>query len=262
MEEAYEILDYLPIDDLEVNDYITPLFNSALVTFEKEEYQFSYFALHLIFMTNIYSFIWKIGQFYKERYEDSLLFARPYNGCQIDFKEIKSVFDFSNIPEKDIFEFFSLIGVEKSYIKSTKGLIDARNQMAHATGKFQISDEDKFNNALRELVSVLRQLQTKLELTIREWYKSELLNYAQNGLAESHLTISDYIDSVFLTSHGLSKKDLIACVKFGLSRFRDRDQFDLSNVELDRIKDFHEALKTRYAEIMGIEYSEIESTIH
>ena len=54
MEEAFEILDYLPSDDLEVNDYVTPLFNSALVTFEKEEYQFSYFALHLIFMTNIY----------------------------------------------------------------------------------------------------------------------------------------------------------------------------------------------------------------
>ncbi len=260
MEEVYEILDYLPIDDLEVNDYVTPLFNSTLVTFEKEEYQFSYFALHLIFMTNIYSFIWKIGQFYKERYEDSLLFARPYNGCQVDFKEIKSVFDFSNIPEKDIFEFFSLIGVEKSYIKSIKSLIDARNQMAHATGKFQISTEVEFNDAIRELMSVLENLQTKLNLTIREWYKFELLNYAKTELEESHLTISDYIDSVFLTNHGFSKKDLIACVQFGLSRFRDKDQFDLSKVEIDRIKEFHEVLKIKYAEIMGIEYSEIEST--
>ena len=262
MEEEYDILDYLPIDDLEVNDYVTPLFNSALVTFEKEEYQFSYFALHLIFMTNIYSFIWKIGQFYKERYEDSLLFARPYNGCKVDFKEIKSVFDFSNIPEKDIFEFFSLIGVEKSYIKSIKSLIDARNQMAHATGKFQISNYEEFNNAIGELGSVLGNLQTKLNLTIREWYKSELLNYAKDGLEESHLTITDYIDSVFLTSHGFSKKDLVACVEFGLSRFRNREQFDLSDAKLDSIKEFHEALKTRYAEIMGIEYSEIETTTH
>ena len=60
MEESYEILDYLPIDDLEVNDYVGPLFKSSLVTYEKEEYQFSYFAVHLIFMTYIYLTIWKI----------------------------------------------------------------------------------------------------------------------------------------------------------------------------------------------------------
>jgi len=250
MEESYQILDYLPIDDLEVNDYVTPLFNSALVTFEKEEYQFSYFALHLIFMTNIYSSIWKIGQFYKERYHDSLLFARPYSGCEVNFKDIKSVFEFSHLPEKDIFEFFSLIGVDNSYIKSIKGLIDTRNQMAHATGKIQISSVDNFNAAIKELISVLEHLQSKLNLTIRDWYKAELLNFAKNTLPENYPTVTDYINDVFLNVYGFSKKDISACNEFGLSKFSDRTLFSLEIDELNRIKEFHKSLKKRYAEIM------------
>lgn len=252
IEEAYNILDYLPIDDLEVNDYITPLLNSALVTFEKEEYQFSYFALHLIFMTNIYSSIWKIGQFYKERYHDSLLFARPYSGCEVNFKEIKSVFEFSHLPEKDIFEFFSLIGVENSYIKSIKGLIDTRNQMAHATGKFQISTVDNFNAAVRQLNSVLEYLQSSLNLTIRDWYKAELLSYSKNPLAENYPTITDYINDVFLNRYGFSKKDLTACNEFGLNKLKNRRLSMLTAEELGKVIAFHGALKKRYAEIMEI----------
>lgn len=259
IEEADEILDYLPIDDLEVNDYINPLFKSALVTFEKEEYQFSYFALHLIFMTNIYSSIWKIGQFHKERYEDSLLFARPYNGCEVNFKDIKSVFEFSHLPEKDIFEFFSLIGVENSYIKSIKGLIDTRNQMAHATGKFQISSVENFNSAIRELVSVLENLQSKLNLTIRDWYKGELLHFANNTLAEDYPTLTDYINNVFLNRFGFSKKDLTACYEFGLNKLKNRRLSKLTVDEIKKIIEFHETFKKRYAEIMEIEYSEIEA---
>jgi hypothetical protein len=116
MDEAFEIFDYLPIEDIEVNGYTKPLYNSAIVTYEKEEYQFSYFAMHLIFMSFIYSTVWKIGQFHKEKYEDSLLFARPYNGSNVDFKEISSVFEYSHLPEKDIFEFFALIDIDNGYI--------------------------------------------------------------------------------------------------------------------------------------------------
>lgn len=36
MEEVYEILEYLPIDDVEVNDYVSPLFNSSSVTYKKK----------------------------------------------------------------------------------------------------------------------------------------------------------------------------------------------------------------------------------
>ena len=55
MSDFNEIEQYLSIDDLEITNYVRPLFESAIVTYEKEQYQFSYFAIHLIFMTYIYS---------------------------------------------------------------------------------------------------------------------------------------------------------------------------------------------------------------
>ena len=207
MEEAYEILEYLPIDDVEVNDYVKPLFDSASVTYEKEQYQFSYFAIHLIFMTYIYSTVWKIGQFHKDKYEYSLLFARPYNGKEVDFKAVTSIFKYSHLPEKDIFEFFALIGLENGFIKSTKKLIDYRNEMAHATGKIEISSEEKFNLAIDEILSVTAKIHEKLSFTIKDWYRAELLQYAKNELDEQYASILDYINSVFI-------KDITSIRKF------------------------------------------------
>lgn len=253
MEEAYEILDYLPIDDLEVNDYVRPLYNSALVTYEKEEYQFSYFAMHLIFMTYIYVTVWKISQFHKDKYEHSLLFARPYNGKEVNFKEITTVFDFSHLPEKDIFEFFALIGIDNGYIKSTKKLIDYRNDMAHATGKFQIYSEEKFNVAIREILNVTKELHDKLSLTIRAWYQETLLSFARNGLPTDYATPTEFITDELINKLSFSKKDLEVCKNFGLSRFRNQDEFNLSPAEIEKIKEFHESVKEQYNNLIGDE---------
>lgn len=253
MEEAYEILDFLPIDDLEVNDYVRPLYNSAFVTHEKEEYQFSYFAMHLIFMTYIYLTVWKISQFHKDKYEHSLLFARPYNGKEVDFKEIKTIFDFSHLPEKDIFEFFTLIGLDNGYIKSTKKLIDYRNDMAHATGKIQIYSVEKFDDAIREILNVTKKIHEKLSLTIKAWYKDVLLNYAKNGLTEDYATPTDFITVEFINILSFSKKDLEICKDFGLSKFKNRDDFDLTPEEIEKIKEFHEAVKEQYNNLIGDE---------
>jgi hypothetical protein len=45
MDEAYELSEYLPIEDISVYDYTNALFQSADVNFEKDKYQFSYFAI-------------------------------------------------------------------------------------------------------------------------------------------------------------------------------------------------------------------------
>ncbi len=261
MEEVYEILEYMPIDDFEVNNYVKPLFDSASVTFEKEQYQFSYFGIHLIFMTYIYSTVWKIGQFHKANYEHSLLFARPYNGSDVNLKEIKSIFEYSQLPEKDIFEFFALIGLDNGYIKSTKKLIDYRNEMAHATGKFQISSTNDYDDAIKEIINVSAKIHENLSLTIREWYKEELLKYAKNELSEQYSSSLDYINNIFLNRLSFSQKELLVCKEFGLSKLKNRDESGLSREEIERIVEFHESIKKKYADIIGEEYKEDEERV-
>jgi hypothetical protein len=250
MDELYDILEYLPIEDVEVSDYVSPLFNSALVTYEKEEYQFSYFAIHLIFMTYIYSTVWKIAQFHKDKYEHSLLFARPYNGTDINLKEVTSIFHYSYLPEKDIFEFFALIGLDNGYIKNIKKLIDMRNEMAHATGKMQISSEIDFKNAFVEILKIIENIHKHLANTIRVWYRDELLFYAKNELDEDKFSSSsDYINENFINTYHFSIKELKVCKEFGLNKLKNRDECGLTRVEIDRLIEFHQSLKSQYAEL-------------
>jgi len=251
MDDAYEMLEYLPIEDVEVNDYVRPLFNSALATYEKAEYQFSYFAMHLIFMTYIYLTVWKISQYHKDNYEHSLLFARPYNGKEVDFREIKTIFDYSHLPEKDIFEFFALIDMDNGYIKSTKKLIDYRNEMAHATGKIEITSEEKFNLAISEILSVTVKIHEKLSSTIREWYRDELLYYAENELSEEFESTLDYITNIFINKYSFSQKEFLVCKEFGLNKLKHRDESGLTVEKIARIVEFHESVKEKYAEVVG-----------
>jgi len=253
MDEIFELYEYMPIEDVEISDYTKPLFNSVNVTYEKEQYQFSYFAVHLIFMTYIYSTVWKIRQFHKENYEHSLLFARPYNGSEVNLKEISSIFEFSHLPEKDIFEFFALIGLENSYIKSTKKLIKYRNEMAHATGRFQIATENDYDNAIKEIVNVTVKIHEKLSLTIRDWYKQELVHYAKTELDEQYSSIHDYIDNIFIKTLSFSQRELLVCKEFGLNKLKNRDESGLTRDEIAKIVEFHKAIKEKYNEITGEE---------
>lgn len=246
MEDVYDILNYLPIDDLEVHDYVGPLLNSALITYEKEQYQFAYFALHLVFMTAIYGFVWKISQFHKEKYEDSLLFARPYNGTSVDFKNVQSLFAYSKMPEKDIFEFLSLVGLDNSFIKSVKRLIDTRNEMAHASGQIRIATSESFDRAIKELLSILGNIQKKLNNTIKNWYKEELNKIAKNGIDTEFEDAQDYIKSVFVDRLSFSRYDLQTCSECGVSKFKDRKHFDFSDAELEQLQSFHSTLKNLY----------------
>ncbi len=251
MENVYELLDYLPLEDIEVNDYVRPLINSAQVTYEKGEYQFSYFAVHLIFMTNIYTTVWQVSQFYKERYNHSLLFARPYNGKEVKLDEITSVFEFSKLPEKDIFEFFRLIGLDDSYVKSTKKLIDYRNEMAHATGKIQIYSQEAFDNAIDEILSVTKKIHDCLSLTIREFYKDILINYAKENPEYTNDNPKDFIQIEFIKNLSFSKKDLEVCRDFGLNKLKDWKVSGLSKEEISRVVEFHTVMKEYYNDLFG-----------
>lgn len=249
MDSIYELLDYLPLEDIEVNDYVQPLLNSAEVTYEKGEYQFSYFAVHLIFMTNIYTTVWQVSQFYNERYNHSLLFARPYNGKEVKLDEIKSVFEYSKLPEKDIFEFFRLIGLDNSYLMSTKKLIDYRNEMAHATGKIQIDSEEKFDLALEEIISVTKKIHTCLSLTIREFYREKLIKYAKGEIEGNFL--NDFVQIELMKNLSFSKKDLEICKECGINKLKNWKVSGLSKEEIKKVVGFHNSTKNYYTDSFG-----------
>lgn len=100
-----EILKYMPIDPVDtedINSYIQNIVNLIAVNYKYSQYQFAYFGFHLLYMTYIYCTTWKISKINPERYNDAVLFARPYEGKKIDLRNVESVFEYSNMPEKDL----------------------------------------------------------------------------------------------------------------------------------------------------------------
>ena len=125
--------------------------------------------------------------------------------------------------------------------------------MAHATGKIEISSEEKFKLAIDEILSVTAKIHEKLSLTIREWYRQELLHYAKNELEEQYSSVFDYINNIFIKTLSFSQRELLVCKEFGLYKLKNRDESGLSKEEIARIEEFHKVVKEKYNEITGEE---------
>ena len=144
-----EILNFLPIapdDEEDVINYIQNITNLIAVNYKYSQYQFAYFGVHLLYMTYIYCTAWKIGQIEPERYRDAIVFARSYSGREKDLKieDAGSIFAYSIMPEKDIAKLFKIVELDKSQIDVVSDLVDTRNDMAHASGKFEILTESSY----------------------------------------------------------------------------------------------------------------------
>lgn len=210
-----DILNYLPIDpadDEDIISYIQNITSLIAVNYKYEQYQFAYFGVHLLYMTYIYCTIWKISRITPERYSDSIVYARPYNGRERDFNidDANSIFAYSLVPEKDVSKIFKLIDLDKSQISSVGGLVDVRNDMAHASGKFEILTDDGFNVKANAVLTSIRNIHRCMDKQIRAWFSDFLLDYC-NGKYSDYNEIQDIIIEQMIQNFKLSVNELLVC---------------------------------------------------
>lgn len=173
-----EILEYLPIDAIDKEDissYIRNITNMIGINYKYEQYQFAYFGIHLLYMTYIYCTVWKISKIRKDRYTDTVVFAKPYYNRNLDLNNIESVFQYSYMPEKELPKILSLIDLDKSQIDNIVGLVDIRNDMAHASGKLDILTEENFETKANAVHSSIRNIHICLDKQIRIWFEDILI---------------------------------------------------------------------------------------
>lgn len=217
-----DILNYLPInpeDEEDVVNYIQNIINLVAVNYKYGQYQFAYFGIHLLYMTYIYCTAWKIGQIEPERYKDAIVFARPYNGRERDLQieDAGSIFAYSLIPEKDIAKLFKIIDLDKSQISVVSDLVDTRNDMAHASGKFEILTEDSFETKVASVCSSMDSIHRCMESSIRKWYEEILLSFCA-GEFEGYDKPEDILSEQMIQSFKLSTKELLICNEMSVSR--------------------------------------------
>ena len=184
-----DIINYLPIDPIDEEDvitYIENITNLITVNYKYGQYQFAYFGLHLLYMTYIYCTVWKISRILPERYSDAVVFARTYSNREkdMDIDNIGTIFQYSLIPEKDISKIFKIIDLDKSQISNVGILVDVRNEMAHASGKFEILTEDNFSVKANTILNSIRNIHNRMDKQIRKWFKQILSSYCMGEFSE------------------------------------------------------------------------------
>ncbi|MCC7570549.1 hypothetical protein KO465_04335 [Candidatus Micrarchaeota archaeon] len=220
-----DILDFLsidPIDKEDISTYIDNLINLIAVNYKYEQYQFAYLGIHLLYMTYIYSTIWKISQINPKRYKDAIVFARSYNGREKDLQivDADSIFKYSLMPEKDIAKIFKIIDLDKSQIANVGDLVDTRNDMAHASGKFEILTEDGFDVKTNSIFTSMKNIHVCMEKQIRMWYFEILLNFCSGHYAE-YDNPEDVITEKMIQNFKISAKELLICNEINIKELID-----------------------------------------
>lgn len=216
-----EILNFLPInpdDEEDVINYIQNITNLVAVNYKYGQYQFAYFGIHLLYMTYIYCTAWKISQIEPERYKDAIVFARAYSGREKDLKieDAESVFAYSLMPEKDIARLFKIIELDKSQISVVSDLVDTRNEMAHASGKFEILTEDSFDVKVNGLLTSMKTIHRNMDRPIRKWFQQVLLSFCA-GEYEGYDKPQDFVFEQMIQSFKLSTNELLVCNEMSVS---------------------------------------------
>ena len=210
-----DIINYLPIDPIDEEDVITYIENITdliTVNYKYGQYQFAYFGLHLLYMTYIYCTVWKISRILPERYSDAVVFARTYSNREkdMDIDNIGTIFQYSLIPEKDISKIFKIIDLDKSQISNVGILVDVRNEMAHASGKFEILTEDNFSVKANTILNSIRNIHNRMDKQIRKWFKQILSSYCMGEFSE-YDNIEDIIVEQMVQNFKLSMNEILIC---------------------------------------------------
>lgn len=220
-----ELLYYFPMDKVYIaagsyDQYLYDLQKTVIDNYENGNFQVSYFYAHLIFMSYVYYCVERAYQIQPNRMKDIFYPINAYfgNDDKPSLETYTSIYDFSKIPEKEIFKVFRIMGMEHQQIKDLSKYISKRDNFAHATGKGNISEETLIQN-VRTIKGNMEALNELFRPAIRVQYIEYLLEYTEYDY-------ETVIDSAydFMLDHFLSLRDIEYLCNMGISRIRNENE--------------------------------------
>ena len=220
-----ELLYYFPIDKTYIStgsydQYLYDLEKTVIDNYESGNYQVSYFYAHLIFMSYVYYCVEKAYRIKPERMKDVFYPINSYHGRtdKPDLEKYSSVYEFSKIPEKDIFKVFHIMGMDDSTMGIFSKYISGRDDFAHATGKGNISEDDLTSN-IRTIIGHMDTLHKSFEKHLEQLY----LDYILEHIDCDYDTINDS-NIYFVLDNELSIADLEYLCHLGVRRLQDNNE--------------------------------------
>ena len=247
-----ELLYYFPMDKTYISagsydQYLFDLEKTVIDNYDVGNYQVSYFYAHLIFMSFVYYCVERAYQIKPDRMRDVYYPINAYNGRsdKPNLDNYNSIYEFSKIPEKEIFKVFSVFGMEHVQIAALSRYISDRDDFAHATGKGNISEDELKSNikSIRSYMSILNNLFLPY---VKEQYVHYLLDYIDYEYEAFSSHIADYI-----YDNNLSIQEIENLCSIGLRKIQDENK--LSEAKYRQIQKEHCAFIEYCIEIYGID---------
>jgi len=238
-----EIKLHLPIEDIEVSDYYERLSNTILINYNNKEYQFAYFGIHLLFMTYIYYIIWQASKFDVKKYDMLSSFARSFNGQELDFQQVKSLFEFKVVPEKNIINFLYLLDLDNGYIGNIKNQVSYRNEMAHAIGTYNIVDLQQFEYEIGKIINIIRTCSKKISNNLLlQKYVRQIYNELYLKSPKVHVDI--FVDEKIIIEISASYEEIKFLYRVGKNKIcNEFNKISASFEESNQLYFLHKEIK-------------------
>jgi len=242
MDEANEIIDYLPISykTRSEQEYIAFLWEAFQSNYENKKYQFAFLAYHMLTMSFVYFNIWQIKQTNPKDFAMGLIgFGKDIEKCLL---EATSPFVFSTVNERSILRLLKLIQCDNGKIGTYAKLVDDRNETAHTNGNIFFSTQAALDGKITEILRVVDEIQTHSKPVIAHCYREFLLQShdAEEREFQDH---ADQIREVLIHRNYLSQKDIEICCMHDIEPLRGGRGF--ADIEC-----LHQSLRVLYPDCL------------
>ena len=184
-----KLLYFFPIDKVytpggSYDQYLYDLEKTVIDNFNNGNFQVAFFNAHLVFMSFVYYCVEKTINKEPSRVQDIYYSMNAYSGKnnKPDLTKYNSVYEFSKIPEKDIFKIFHALKIDDGRIRDLSRYISSRDDYAHATGKGNISIEELKAN-IEGIINFMEMLSECFFEDTKKQYIDFLMKQADYGYA-------------------------------------------------------------------------------
>jgi hypothetical protein len=140
------------------------------------------------------------------------------------------------MPEKELPKIFRLIGLDEGQIGNISGLVNTRNDMAHASGKLKVPNDAEFASKANSICVSMRNIHKCMINQIKTWYQDILLKYC-SGEFEDYTDDRDFISEQMIQNFNLSVNELAVCNEMSV-----HDLASENPSIRDKLKSFKESL--------------------
>jgi len=207
MEEAYRIFDFLPVhyQNPSQQEYIQFLWQSYEINDQNDQHTFAFFAYHMLYMSVVYSIIWKVKCCRNDEFAHALI-GFSADECK-EINRAEDWFILHVINERRVFNFLKLINFTDSDLGQFRKPVKERNNAAHSNGIISYQDQDRLDSQIESILRNLEKIQVGYQHMIIEIFNNFLVS-SWDPEEREFFDIEEQIEEVLVRFNNLSPSDI------------------------------------------------------